>query len=153
MRKYSFLSIETDAISLKCELIKLFKEKQLLKQKCLKPNITREGMNRGSNAQTELLMNPVCSFILKGWNLTGRIIYLINPKETRACTELDRREMVPQEDRMRTFQEMEELKKLCCTEGERAKKLRRDELSIQEKESQSTVNQLTVFSERFQGVL
>ena len=33
---------------------------------------------------------------------------------------------------------------MCCTEGERAKQLRTDELSIQEKESQSTVNQLTV---------
>ena len=36
------------------------------------------------------------------------------------------------------------IEKLCCTEAEEAKQLRRDELSIQEKESQPTVHQLTV---------
>ena len=33
---------------------------------------------------------------------------------------------------------------MCCTEADRAKQLRVDELSIQEKESTSTLNQLMV---------
>ena len=45
---------------------------------------------------------------------------------------------------MRNIQEMERIEKLCCTEAERGKQLRRDEVSIQEKEDQSTVNHLTV---------
>ena len=45
---------------------------------------------------------------------------------------------------MKSLQEREELKKMCCTEAEKAKQLRRDELSIQERESKSTVNQPTV---------
>ena len=38
---------------------------------------------------------------------------------------------------------IEELNKMCCTEAERAKQLRKDE-TVQEKESKSTVNQLMV---------
>ena len=45
-------------------------------------------------------------------------------------TELDRREGVLQEDRVRCLQEIEELKKLCCAEAERAKQLRIHELSV-----------------------
>ena len=51
------------------------------------------------------------------------------------CTELEDREKTLQETRMRT---------LRCTEAERARQLRTDELSRQEKESQSIVNQLTL---------
>ena len=39
---------------------------------------------------------------------------------------------------------MEELKKFCRAEAERAKQLRIDQLCIQDKESQSTVNHFTV---------
>ena len=56
---------------------------------------------------------------LKGWNFTS----------------LERRERVLQEGRVRSLLEIEELKKMCCTEAERAKQLRIDELSIQEKEN------------------
>ena len=52
--------------------------------------------------------------------------------------------MALHETRMRTLQEMEALNFFCCTEGERAQQLRIDELSRQEKESQSTVNHLVV---------
>ena len=45
---------------------------------------------------------------------------------------------------MRNLQEIQESNKCCCTEAERAKQLRIDESFIQEKESQSTVNQLSV---------
>ena len=43
---------------------------------------------------------------------------------------------------MKSLQEIEKLKNMCCTEAESGKQLRLDELSIQEKESQFTVNQL-----------
>ena len=61
------------------------------------------------------------------------------------CTELGRRDRTLQETRMRNLQEMEELKKLCCTEAESVQQLRTDQLSRQEfQERQSTVIQLTV---------
>ena len=83
-------------------------------------------------------MNPVCSFILQGWSATRRISYLIIPREKNwLCTELNRRES----------QEIEELKILCCTEAERAKPLRIDELTVQEKANKSTVNRLAVLQE------
>ena len=65
-------------------------------------------------------------------------------EKNRLWTELDRREGVLREDRVRNFQEIEELAMLRCAEAEKAKQLSKDGISIQEKESQSTVNQLTV---------
>ena len=61
-----------------------------------------------------------------------------------SCTELDRRARVHQEDRMMSPQETKELAKMFCTEAERATQLIIHELSIQEEESKSTVNQLMV---------
>ena len=99
-------------------------------------------------------MNQVYSFTLKGCNSTKRISYLLILRER---TELAiQKSNFLQEDRMRNLQDIEELKKLCCTEAERAKQLRIDELSIQKK-SLSSVNQLTAqihelqseFPERF----
>ena len=51
---------------------------------------------------------------------------------------------------MKILLEIEEKKKLCCTEEERAKQLRIDELSRQEKESQSAMNQQTVQIQKVQ---
>ena len=53
----------------------------------------------------------------RGWNSTRRINHLIIPSVHRIGQE---REKVLQEDRVRRIQEMEELKKFCCTEVERA---------------------------------
>ena len=60
------------------------------------------------------------------------------------CTKLDRGDRALQEDRMKSLQEIDELKKMCCTEAERAKQLRIDVLSIQEKDIKSIVNQIMV---------
>ena len=60
------------------------------------------------------------------------------------CTDLEMRERALQEDRVKSYQEIEDLKRICCTEAERARKLRIDELSTQEEESKATVNQLVV---------
>ena len=49
-----------------------------------------------------------------------------------------------QAERTKRFQEIEEMKKMSCTEGERPKQLRIDALDGQEEESKSTVNQLVV---------
>ena len=59
-------------------------------------------------------------------------------------TELDRKETLLPEDRMRSLQEIKELKKMCCTETEKANQLRMDDLSVQDKESKSPVKQLMV---------
>ena len=45
---------------------------------------------------------------------------------------------------------MEELKKFCCAEVERAQQLQIDELSRQEEASRSTVNQFTVHIQELQ---
>ena len=54
------------------------------------------------------------------------------------------RDRALKEDRTKRDQEIEELKKMCCTEAERGKPLRIHELSTPEEESKSTVNQLMV---------
>ena len=59
--------------------------------------------------------------------------------------ELENRARDHQETRMRTLQEVEELKKFCCTEAARTQQLRADDLLRPElQEIHSTVNQLTV---------
>ena len=56
--------------------------------------------------------------------------------------ELDTRNRSFQEDRARDGQEIEELRRICCAEADRARQLKLDELSMQQKENPSTVNQL-----------
>ena len=51
-----------------------------------------------------------------------------------AVHRIGQKRKILQEDRMRSFLEVEEWTKICCTEAVRAKQLRMDELSIQEKE-------------------
>ena len=61
-------------------------------------------------------------------------------------SDLEIRERALQETGIRTLQEMEELQKICSTEGERTQRLKMDELVRQElQESRSTV----IFSVRF----
>ena len=44
------------------------------------------------------------------------------------CTDLEMREGDPQEDRLKSYQELQDLKRICCAEAERARQLRIDEL-------------------------
>ena len=60
------------------------------------------------------------------------------------CNELEMKKRSFQEDRSRCCQEIEALRRICFTEAERARQLRIDELSAQEKERKSTVHQLMV---------
>ena len=48
------------------------------------------------------------------------------------CTELEMRDRALQEDRVISEEETQELKRICCTEAERARQIRFDELSSQE---------------------
>ena len=121
------------------------KDNGQLYQNSLKRNITRHYFLRNQRARSEMNMqeltvesadwlavNQAHRFILNGWNSTKRISHLI----------------IRGERKIGSFQnwrmEIEELKKFSCTETKRAQQLRIDELSWQEKESRSTVNQLTV---------
>ena len=88
------------AISLKCELTELFEflnqkvseaeyhTKRLLQEQrsicCLTRSQTWTSKNSGSNAQTELLLNQVCSNNLRGWNITTRNNHLNILGEERA---------------------------------------------------------------------
>ena len=67
------------------------------------------------------------------------------------CTELEMRDRALQEDRTKNYQEIEELKKMCCTDADRAKQLGIDEIATQEEESKSTVSQLMVQIQEVQG--
>ena len=58
--------------------------------------------------------------------------------------DLEMRNKACQEDRARDYQEIEGLRRICCTEAERARQLRTDDLSTQKEERKSTVNQLMV---------
>ena len=55
------------------------------------------------------------------------------------CEELDMRNRAFQEDRARDIQEIEELRRICCAEADRARQLKYDELSMQQKENLSTL--------------
>ena len=80
-------------------------------------------------------VNPTDKFILTARNSTRRLRYLRILGE-KVCSgsnaELEYGEAALQETRIETFQEMEELKKICCTEAERTQQL------------QSAVNQFTL---------
>ena len=137
-----FLNIETSAISLNYEMI--------MRQ----PDPSRMCKNWGSKVQKRLSKDQVHNFTRKRWNSTKRISHLIIPRERRIGNAQHwTEERVLQEDRMRNLQEIWELNQLCCTEAERVKHLRRDDRSIQEKESRSSVKQLTIQIQKFQDNL
>ena len=58
------------------------------------------------------------------------------------CEEVEMRNRAFQEDRTRNCQATEESRIICCAEAHRARQLKIDELSMQQREHSSTVNQL-----------
>ena len=54
-------------------------------------------------------------------------------EKSRFCTELKMRDRALQEDRMKSFNEIEEFKEMSCTEAERLKQFSIDELSTRKK--------------------
>ena len=72
------------------------------------------------------------------------------------CGELEMRSRLFQESFARDCQEIEELRRICCEETDRARQLRTDELSMQQERNPTTVSQLTEQSEflvRCEGIL
>ena len=129
--KKFFLSIEIYAISWKCELTEL-DERELLKQNCLKPKITRGGFLRNKKIicclklQLELdkqeLRDQCADRALheSGMQLQSQRMELYHANQLSdhsqrekswPHTELDRKERLLPEDRMRSLQEIQELKK------------------------------------------
>ena len=66
-----------------------------------------------------------------------------------ASEELELRSRAFQEHRARDCQEIEELRRICCAEADRARQLKMDELSLQQKENPSTVSQLVAQIQEF----
>ena len=91
-----------------------------------------------------LFTRPADSSNLRGWSSISRMNYLIRLKGKRAgyLKKLNLINSSFQEDRARDCQEIEELRRLCSMEADRARQLKLDELSMQQKENHSTVNQL-----------
>ena len=54
--------------------------------------------------------------------------------------EIDMRNRAFQEDHARDCQEIEEFQRICCVEGDGARQLKLDELSVQQKKNKSAVN-------------
>ena len=71
---------------------------------------------------------------------TGMQLQSQRMEKSWLCHELEMRNRAFQEDRARNCQEIEELRRICCTEAERARQLRSDELSTQKEEGKSTVS-------------
>ena len=96
--------------------------------------------------QTELFKNQVYSFTLKGWKSTKRISCLMFPRERveMAMRRIGQKRKSSSRGSYEKSSGIRRVEKLCSGEAQKAKQVRTDELSIQEKESESTVNQLTV---------
>ena len=58
------------------------------------------------------------------------------------CEELDMRNRAFQEDRAKNSRAIDEIRRICCAEADRARQLKYDELSMQHKENLSTLSQL-----------
>ena len=79
----------------------------------------------------------------RGWNFIARISHMTIPKAKRVGYAMNWKletELFKKIE-CNIYQEIEELRRICCTEAERARQLRIDELSTQEEESKSTVDQ------------
>ena len=63
-------------------------------------------------------------------------------EKVNLCGELEMSNSIFQEKRVRDCQEIEELRRMCCSETGRARKLKIDDLSLQQKGNPSTVSQL-----------
>ena len=63
-------------------------------------------------------------------------------EKTNLCGESDMRDILFRETRARNCQEIEELRRICCKETDRARRVRIDELSLQQERNPTAVSQL-----------
>ena len=137
------------------KLIKLSKENVQLRQNYLKHSLKWTDENGRCRVLTELFMNLASSFNSTGWNSIKRINQRISPKGKRVGYAPNWKwgTEVLKKIARKGNQEIDELKKMCFLEAERARQLSIDDFSIQGGESQSTVNQLPVQIKRQKWML
>ena len=131
--------------SLKRKLIKLFKELLQLRQDNLKRSLNWTEEIGKCKMLMLLFMKLACSSNPRVWNSIRQINKLTDQtrrEKSWLCKELEMRNKAFQEDRPRNCQDIEELRRICCAEDERFRLLKYDELSMQQREDASTVNQL-----------
>ena len=93
--------------------------------------------------QKLLYMHPIENLKLKDYRFFRRIIW-DNARSERIslCGELGMRNKLFQESRTKDCQEIEELRRRCCEESDRARQAKLDELSMMQQRDPQTVSQL-----------
>ena len=93
--------------------------------------------------QKLLYMNPIENLKLKDYSFFRRIYgTMLKAKELVLCGELEMRNKLFQESRTKDGQEIEELRRRCCEESDRARQAKLDELSVMQQRDPQTVSQL-----------
>ena len=112
----------------------------------LRQSYLQRSLNWTGEWNMQLFKKLGCSSNPREWNSIWQINWLIKHKREKSwlCNKLEMKSRAFQEDRARSCQEIEELRRICCTEAERARQLRIDEISAQEEGSKSTVYHLTI---------
>ena len=74
-------------------------------------------------------------------------------EKIHSCGELKMRNRLFQENRAGDCQEIEERRRICCEEADRARRLRIDELSVQQEKNPTSVSQLLTHIQDFQNLV
>ena len=132
-------NMEILTTSLSRKLIKLVKETSQLRQDYLR--LTLKWVEESvALYETGMQLQSERMELCQATQLTDQT----RREKNWVCDELDMRNKAFQFDRARNWQEIEEFRRFCFTEAERARQLRSDELSTQKEENNSTVNQVLV---------
>ena len=101
-------------------------------------------LESGSKEVQKLLyMNPIENLKLKDYSFFRRTYgTMLKAKELCLCGELGMRNKLFQESRTKDCQEIEELRRRCCEESDRARQAKLDELSVMQQRDPQTVSQL-----------
>ena len=129
--------------TLKRKLNKRFKDNLQLRQDYLRRRLNWTEEN-GKEEMLILLFTKVAdSLNPRKWSSVRRTNWLIRFEGKNSLFgELNVRNRACQEDRAKDYQEIEDIRRICCAEADRARQLRIDEHSMQQTENPSTVNQL-----------
>ena len=93
--------------------------------------------------QKLLYINPIENLKLKDYSFFRRIFgTMLEAKELVLCGELEMRNKLFLESRTKDSQEIEELRRRCCEESDRARQAKLNELSMMQQRDPQTVSQL-----------
>ena len=98
-----------------------------------------------------LFMKQADTLNPKEWSSIRQHNCLIKLKGKRAGYVKNTRIVVFREDRAKDCQAIEELQRICCEETDKARQLKIDEPSMQQRENPSTVHQLLAQIQDFAG--